>query len=349
LWSIHFRWVSGQSISVKKKANWWGDKLSATSVFMADYPDKIIFKPVKDPAALNSMIQNGELDAIFNLTPKEFNTLKKDEKMVAQYEFATFPLLSLAYMGFNCKDPKLSDKQTRKAIAYLVDVDAIIKNLAGGYGVPNGSPVLSTRPYFNTDLKPIPLNIEEAKKRLAEAGWKDSNGDGTVDKKIGGKTTEMVLRYVFASSEPSKNMALMLQENAKKAGVGIKLEAVESTVMFDYFKKRNYDMFYNGFGFSPGLDDPKELWHSASNTPDGGNRVQLENKQLDALIDQIRSEMDETKRNALYKQFQTVICEEQPAIFMYVRQERIALNKRFDAPVMVRRPGFLPNTFKLKK
>jgi peptide/nickel transport system substrate-binding protein len=342
-------WISGQGISVKKKANWWGEKLASTTPLMQALPDKIIFKPIKDATAAMSQIQNGELDASFNMPPKDFNALKNDSKVAAHYELAAIPLLSLAYVGFNCKDPKLSDKRTRRAIAHIFDVDAIVKNLAGGFGTPSGSPFVSQRPYYDANLKPIPLNIEQAKALLVEAGWKDSNGDGTVDKKIGGKTTELVLRYVFGNNEQAKNLGLMLQESGKKAGIGIKLEPVETAMMQDYFKKRNYDMFYSAWGFPPGIDDPKEIWHSTSNTPDGGNRFQFENKQLDVLIDQIRSELDETKRNVLYKQFQLLIYEEQPTVFLFIRQERIALHKRFEAAIMAMRPGFLPNTFKLKK
>ena len=342
-------WIGGQSISVKKKANWWGNKLAASSPFMTALPDQIIYKPIKDPSTVMSLIQNGELDAISGISSKDFTTMKNDERLAAQYELATFPTLSLAHIGFNCKDPKLSDKRTRRAIAYLVDVDAIINNLSAGLGTRSASTFLPQRAYYNKDLPLIPLDIEKAKTLLAEAGWVDSNGDGTVDKRIGGKITELVLRYVFTTNESSKNIGLMVQESGKKAGVGIKLEAVESPIMMDNFKKRNYDIFYNGMGFSPGIDDPKEIWHSTNNIPDGANRFQFENKQADILIEQIRTELDEEKRNVLYKQFQALIYDEQPAVFLIVRQERIAIHKRFEAPVMVRRPGFLPNTFKLRQ
>ena len=316
---------------------------------MTALPDQIIYKPIKDAAAVMSLIQNGELDAAYSIQPKDYEALKKDEKLMSQYELASFPTLNLMTVGFNCKDPKLTDKRTRKAIAHIFDVDDILKNLAGGLGTPCVSPFLPIRPYLDKDLQPIPLNIEKAKSLLAEADWKDSNGDGTVDKKIGGKTTELVLRFVFANASSIKDLGLKLQESGKKAGIGIKLEPVEATIMSENFKKRNYDIFFNGLGFAPSIDDPKEIWHSASNTPDGGNRYNFENKQADVLIDKIRSELNEEKRNVLYKQFQDLIYDEQPAVFLLVRHERLAINKRFDVPLMVRRPGFLPNTFKLKK
>ncbi len=342
-------WTTGQNIVLKKKKDWWGDKLTAQNPIFTALPEQISYKPVKDNAAALSMMKNGELDAMINIPPKDFNALKKDEKMAAQYNLVAVPALSTVYIGLNCKSPKLDDKRIRRALAHLFDVPTIIKTLAGGFGEPCPSPFIPQRDYFDKSLKVIDLNIEKSKTLLAEAGWKDTNGDSIVDKKINGKTTEMTLRYIFASAnEAAKNMGLMAQENGKKIGIKINLEPLEAKIMLDNMKKRDFDMFVNAAGFEPNIDDPKEIWATSSNTPDGGNRSQFENKQADALINQIRSELDHDKRNALYKQFQALIYEEQPAIFLFARQERIGLNKRFDAPVIALRPGFSARTFKLK-
>ncbi|NJN34262.1 MAG: hypothetical protein HC817_08445 [Saprospiraceae bacterium] len=63
---------------------------------------------------------------------------------------------------------------------------------------------------------------------------------------------------------------------------------------------------------------------------------------------QIRTELNEENRTALYKQFQKLIYDEQPAIFLFARQDRIAVNKRFDAPLVALSPGFDVKDFKLK-
>ena len=342
-------WVAGQSITLKKKTNWWGDKLAAQNPILAANPDQLVFKPIKEAAAAVTMMQNGELDAIATIPPKDFNSMKKDEKMAAKYEFAAVPALSLVHAGFNCKSPKLDDKRVRRAIAHLFDVPTIIKTLAGGFGEACPSPFLPQRSYFDKDLKIIPLDVEKAKTLLTEAGWKDTNGDSTVDKTIDGKKTEMVIKYIFASAnDAAKNMGLMIQENGKKIGVKVNLEPLDGKVMLENMKKRDFDMFVNAAGFAPSIDDPQELWATASNTPDGGNRFQFENKQADALMTQIRGELDTEKRNSLYKQFQTLIYEEQPAVFLFARQERIAINKRFDASIVARRPGYVERSFKLK-
>jgi len=54
---------------------------------------------------------------------------------------------------------------------------------------------------------------------LADEGWKDTNADGTIDKKFGGKQIELDLDFYITGSSLSKNIALLMQKNAKEAGI----------------------------------------------------------------------------------------------------------------------------------
>ena len=343
-------WKAGERIVLKKKANWWGDKLASESPFFMALPDELHFRPVKDEAAAMSLLRDGQFDAMVKLTPKDFLDMSKNDTFKTIYNFTTAPSLALAHMGFNCKSPKLDDKRTRRAIAHLVDVPTVIAKLMRGLAEPCASPFVPQRSYYNKDLKAIDLNIAQAKTLLTAAGWKNNNGDSTLDKSIDGKTIELTLRLAFAANNGiAKNIGLMLQESAAQAGVKIELEPLEAAAFLAALKKRDFELFINNAGFSASMDDPKEMWASTSNTPDGGNRFQFENKAADALITQIRTELDDSKRKDLYKKFQTLIYDEQPAVFLFTAKERLALNKRFDATVMANpRRLYWLGQFKLK-
>jgi peptide/nickel transport system substrate-binding protein len=77
------------------------------------------------------------------------------------------------------------------------------------------------------------------------------------------------------------------------------------------------------------VDDPKQFWHTTSDTPNGFNRFGFGNAESDQLIDEIRRTLDEEKRGELYMRLQEIIYEEQPAIFMYATKDKIAIHKRF--------------------
>lgn len=344
-------WKAGERLVLKKKTNWWGDKLASQSPFFMALPEELHFRAVKEEASAMSLLKDGQFDAMTKLSPKDFLEMSKNDTFKTIYNFVTAPSLANAHIGFNCKSPKLDDKRTRRAIAHLVDVPTIIAKLMRGLAEPCPSPFVPQRLYFNKDLKPIDFNIDQAKTLLAAAGWKNTNGDSTLDKSIGGKTTELTLRLAFGSNNgAAKNIGLMLQENAAKAGIKIELVPTEPSAFLTTLKKRDFDLFVNNVSAGAEMDDPKEMWATSSNQPDGANRFQFENKAADALIEQLRSELDVTKRNELYKKFQALIYEEQPAVFLFTAKERLALNKRFDATVMANpRRLYWLGEFKLKK
>ena len=76
-------------------------------------------------------------------------------------------------------DAKMADKNLRKAMAMAVDRDTINKKLQKGLSIPLYQiipPMFST--IYDKDYQGIKYNLEEAKKLLDEAGYKDTNGDG---------------------------------------------------------------------------------------------------------------------------------------------------------------------------
>ena len=343
-------WKSGERIVLRKKTNWWGDKLVASVPSLTALPEQIFFKVIADEAAAMALVKDGQLDVATRLSPKQFVEMQKDPKLMEIYTFSTAPTNNVAFLGINCKDPKLNDRRTRHAIAHLLNTTDLIKTIMNGFAEPCATPFLPSKPYYDTTIKNPEYSLEKAKTLLAEAGWKNTNGDSTLDKRINGKQTEFVLRYSFASINPaSKNIGLILQDDAKKVGIKIELVPLEAKAFAETMKKRGFDLFLGQHGLNAALDDPKESWATVNNTPDGGNRFQFENKQADVLIDKIRSELDQTKRDVLYKQFQKLVTDEQPAIFLFATKDRIVLNKRFEIATTLRRPGYVLGQFKLNK
>ena len=96
-------WKAGERIVLKKKANWWGDKLASQSPFFMALPDELHFRPVKDEAAAMALLKDGQFDAMVKLAPKDFLEMSKNDTFKTIYNFTTAPSLALAHLGFNCK------------------------------------------------------------------------------------------------------------------------------------------------------------------------------------------------------------------------------------------------------
>lgn len=337
-------WKTGQSITLDKKENWWGDKLMSKFQSLSAYPDRLIFKDIVEDAVLSSLVKSEEIDALSDIAPTDFISLQEDEDITQKYNFYTPASLALYFIYLNTKDPKLSDKRVRRAFAHVVNVEEIIKTIMAGFATRTATPVHPDASYYNSDLKPIEFDIAKAKSLLAEVGWKDTNNDGIVDKMINGEKVELIIPVqIVAKSSRQKNMILMLEENAKQAGIGIEAIPIEFNTLKENTRSGNYVAAIAGRSLSPLNWNPKQSWHTGND-----NRTGFGNAKTDALIDKILLTLDDKKRNELYKEIQAIIYDEQPEIFLFVPTGRLIIHKRFEAKPTVQHPGYLPNYFKLR-
>ncbi|MCB0571573.1 MAG: hypothetical protein KDC66_17505 [Phaeodactylibacter sp.] len=338
-------WETNQRIVLARKENWWGAPIMEQKPGLAAYPDKLIFLQITDPNTAITALKDGQVDAMGNVAPNRFDELKETDFVSSRYNFFSPPSLAHTFIYTNTGNPKLSDKRVRKALAYAINVQEIIETIFYGYGEPSVSPVHPSSKYYDKSLAPIPYDPEKARALLAEAGWKDSNENGTVDKVINGELLEMNLNYKYtAGRDISQNIALLIQESAKRAGFNIELEAKEFAVISDDLKRRDFELVPWAKTISPTLWEPKQDFHS-----EGDNRTGFGNAETDALIDRIQVTIDEPIRNQLYKELQDILFEEMPIVYILVPTSRIAVHKRFDLVPTPLFPGFVPAQLKLKE
>ena len=336
-------WTPGEKIVLKKKKDWWGDKIVKTHPLLTAYPDEITFKIIVDPAATTAALKNEEIDATNRLTPEDFLDLQRNEAVSERYNFLSPTTMTYFCIATNTRNPKLADKRVRKAIAHILDVDELINELYLGFGVRICSPVPLNSPDYNKNLKPIPFDLNKAKALLAEAGWKDSNKNGIVDKVIDGKVTELSLSYFYASGrETAQQMALLFQDNGKKVGIDIIPKALPGQELIGNWANHNFELLSAGRSL-PHIWSPEQTWRT-----DSDNRSGFGNAETDALIDQIPVTFDTKKRRAMYYRLQEMIFEEQAEIFLFTLKECIAIHKRFEAEPIENTPGYAPAEFKLK-
>lgn len=96
--------------------------------------------------------------------------------------FITGPSNRYVYISINNKNPILEDKNTRRALAQLLDLDQLKQNLFKGYADRITAPFQPSKSYYDTSLQPIPFDINRAQSLLAAAGWIDSDHNGILDK-----------------------------------------------------------------------------------------------------------------------------------------------------------------------
>ena len=247
-------------------------------------------------------------------------------------------------------DPHFEDKRVRRAFGHLINRAEIIETLYYGMATMTNSPINPNKPYYNKNIPNIEYDLEAAKKLLADAGWKDTDSDGILDKKVKGKQVDMVVKYKYnQGNDTRKNIGLMLKDEAERVGIKVEVINREWTVFLADIKDRDFEMYCGAWVQGPELDDLRQIWHTDAITADGSNRVGFGNDASDAIIDKIPYTLDEAERNQLYYEIQEIIHDEQPYVFLFVPSERIAISRRFEgAETSALRPGYMERFFSLR-
>jgi peptide/nickel transport system substrate-binding protein len=341
---------AGEGVMLMRKKDWWGDAAANKNQYLRAYPEKIVYRPVKDEGALENMIKNGEIDVALTLSPNKFLELKANASVAQKFDFDTKPMTIYNQWVFNNRNPKLADKRTRQALAYLVDYDNIINSIQKGLAHRIIGPISPMKPYYNKDVVPYSPNVEKAQALLKAAGWMDSDKNGILDKTIAGKKTDLSLTILATNvTETARFTAESIKESCRKAGVNIEIQWTDINKISAESKAGNFETVMYAAATFPGADDLFPMLHSKSLPPEGDNRGGYISSKADKLMESIRREEDMSKRTELYRQLQVVLHDEVPAVYLSTPEQRFIVSKRFEAVISSNRPGYYEQFFKLKE
>src|SRR5699024_7068687 len=139
----------------------------------------------------------------------------------------------------------------------------------------------------------IPFDPNKAKALLAQAGWKDSDGDGILDKVIDGRKTPFKFQILLNSgNDRRKSIGLIFVQDLKKIGVDASTQSIDGTLCLIRTRDGAYDGYIGGWVSSVVEGDMRQLWHSSQSARGGSNYVRFRNARVDSLIEAIRSEFD---------------------------------------------------------
>ena len=345
-------WEPSQYITLTKKQSWWGE--SDTSVYNKAYPEKIIFKVIREDASSYLALKNQEIDVTTNIGTVKLMKLREREYFNNNYDSDFLNRYGISYIGLNMKPdgikhkPFFVDKRVRRAIAYTIPVDEIIEVMMHGKATRQASSVSPLKKTYNDTLMLLPLDIEKAKELLTEAGWVDTDGDNIRDKMINGVKTPFSFKFSYMSSPTSKEIVLMMKESMYKAGIVAEPTPMDFSLFYKNAADHKFDAMLAGWGSSAAYSNPMQLWHTSSWVNKGSNFCGFGDAYSDALIEEANKTLDyNTHRDALLK-LQAKIYEDQPYVFLYCSKRKFALHKRFDNREMFFEfPGVMINNLKL--
>ncbi|MDO8643973.1 MAG: ABC transporter substrate-binding protein, partial [bacterium] len=222
------KWVTGKGIRVVRNENYWGKKPEIRA---------IDFEVVAENAVALQVLKKGELD-FAGLRPIQWVRQTDSEKFLKRFQKFSYYTPNYSYIAWNNRHPIFGDKRVRQAMTRLINREAILEKLNFGLGKIVTGPFYLESDSYDPSVPVIPYDPAEAKALLAEAGWKDSDGDGVLDK--GGKPFEFEF-LIPSGSRFSERLGTILKEDMAKAGIRVTIHSLEWALFTKNLDDRKFD------------------------------------------------------------------------------------------------------------
>jgi peptide/nickel transport system substrate-binding protein len=318
------KWETGQWVHFKRNPNYWNSK----QVHGMAYPEKLIIRVIQDQSAATVSAKNREIDLMYVTKPGDFvkelnNPEQFGMKKADPYEPA------FTYLSYNTNNVLFSDVKVRWALAYIVDRPTIIEKVQFGLATPIHSPIYFGDKDHFLELPEIKFDPEKSKKLLEEAGWKDTDGNGILDKTIDGKKVEFKFTYLLNTNESRKQTCLVVADALKKIGIIADIQTLEWSVFLEKIKKHEFDALMGAWILTDYPPDQYQIFHSSQSKNDGSNYTSYNNPEADRLMTEYRAEFDKPKRIEIMKKLQKVLYDDQAYTFLWTPKAKYVYGERF--------------------
>lgn len=287
--------------------------------------EKIIVKLITDPQARLMAMQTGEVDFLAATVTSEAVSLIENDKTLSILETEG---TDTYHFMFNYETPVLQDLNVRKAISHAINKQSIVDNILGGHAekakglFSEKNPYVTAENSFDYDYSP-----ETAVELLNQSGYKDTDGDGILDK----DGVPLRIRIVFQNSEyPDwKPICEFVASQLKEIGIDAELKLQETNAYYDaIWTTRDYDMImYRSYSDSW---NPSGFLYSLYYPPQDGQSVAWSSEELNSLIEKALASTGEKERQELYDQIFKLMYDEAMCLPLYYPQKLYVYNNRLE-------------------
>lgn len=259
--------------------------------------DEVIAYVVDDPETGFKRYRTSDFDFIRGLPVEKVPVLiaTKDP------EHRMRPLFGSYYYALNVKEPALSDKRVRQALAFAIDREAIVKEVVRGGQIPATGhlpPNIEGYAY----KKYVYFDPKKAQKLLAEAGYPEGKGFPNVT-------------LSYNTQEGHRKIAEAIQQMWKKnLGIDVAIQNYEWKVHVANMHNHNFQIGRMG-GIGEYVYPTTFFEGNVSTAP--GNYSQFSTPENDALWEEAMREADPKKKLALYRKMEDIWMDAMPEIPIY--------------------------------
>jgi peptide/nickel transport system substrate-binding protein len=285
------QWRSNTSVTLDRYAGYWGEPAGV---------EQIIFRPITDGNTRVTEMLSGGLDLMVEVPPDSLQLFTRDDRFTVHEQAGPH----VWFLILNLREGVFTDQRMRQAINYAIDKESLVENVLQGTATVADSPIPPAFDWaYNESLQPYPYDPARARRLIQQAGY-----DG-----------EEIVFYVTEGGSGMLDpipMGTAIQADLAAVGLNVSIETYE----WNTFLGR----------VNPGLEGKADMAQMAwmTNDPDtlpfltlrteafpeagGFNSGYYSNPEVDRLLEQARTSVDQNERARLYREVQAIVYEDAP-------------------------------------
>jgi peptide/nickel transport system substrate-binding protein len=289
-------WITGQSITLERNPDYWQEGLP--------YLDEIVYRPIAEPSTRIVELQTGNVDVLNAVPAKDVETLEADDTVIVHRNAG----VTRDHVGFNMESEIFRDNPNlRKAIAWAIDRQTIADTILYGLASPADVAIPASHWAYN------PAAESAYGFDLAKAQEFYDMADP--------KPTEIVVKVSPTYPDEIK-MAELMQASLAEIGIDLQIEQLEWSTWIDtVVVQGDYDM---EIVLISGGSDPDDFFYQWHHTGEVFNLWRYSDPDMDALLEQGRSTVDQDARQEIYFQIQEKLLEDMPLAHIIYRDQIMA-------------------------
>ncbi|MDD5431082.1 MAG: peptide ABC transporter substrate-binding protein [Candidatus Pacebacteria bacterium] len=284
------------------------DNFASTTPYIKNFNVKFF----QDSDELISAFNSKKIDGFGDLNPKNITDIKISNSIIE------VPMPRYYAIFFNtAANAALQDKNIRLAMETATDKKKIIEKVFDNKALVADGPILPTmQGYDPASQVPQEFSIEKSVQLLESNGWVVAT-DGVREKRAGNITNRLEFDLIVPQIPFLEETVNIIKEDWQAAGIKINPIILNPLdINNEVIKTRNYQMIIFG-NILKNNPDIFSFWHSSGKFYPGLNLAIYGNKKVDDLLESIRKEFDQAKRDEALKTLQLTINSDKPAIFLF--------------------------------
>jgi peptide/nickel transport system substrate-binding protein len=287
------QWDAGSRIELEKNTNYWQEG--------KPHFERFIYQIVEEGTTRITGLKNGEIDMLTSVPPDQLAAVAEFPNV----DFQDVVGYTITLVALRNDQPPFDDVNVRKAVSYATPLQSIMENIVGDTGVQSrNTSVPPNMPGSASDeLEPIPYDVDKAKELMAASAWPD------------GFSTKL---NVIAPNDIWVPQAVAIQEALREINIDVEIVQLPYA---DFITLQTAGDYEGMLHYTWGADFPDAAGNLipvflSTSIPPQNNHAYYSNPEVDRLLNESESELDQEARLEILREAQRIISEDQPAIFL---------------------------------